>query len=152
MRLPIVILCVVFREIKNKYEFLLLKRIPELGGFWQPPGGGMESKDKSELECAFRELFEEAGINKNDIIRIIKNVHYYEINNHYLTGEKIETISEWVYAFQVRPGIKVSLDKNIEPEHEEYRWVSFRQALKLLKWNNNKDALRKAGEILGIIN
>jgi len=33
-------------------------------------------------------------------------------------------------------------------EHFEYRWCNFAEALKLLKWKGNKDALEKLNEIL----
>ena len=41
-----VVLCIVFRKIKTNYEFLLLKRSPEEGDFWQPIGGKVEKGDK----------------------------------------------------------------------------------------------------------
>jgi len=60
--------CIVYRKRGNKIEFLLMKRIPEKGGFWQPPCGGMENEDKSLKDAAFRELSEEANISKKDIL------------------------------------------------------------------------------------
>jgi len=140
--------CVVFRKRENKYEFLLLKRIPEKGGFWQPVCGGEEEKDKSLLDAAFRELKEEANITKKDIIYVFENVHYFEINKHYLTGKTIPTIKEFVLGFEVEPSTIISIDQNIYIEHDEIRWVCFEDALKLLKWDNNKEGLKKINDKL----
>ena len=77
MRLPVQIQSIVFRKVGKKTEYLLLKRIPEKGGFWQPVCGGLEDTDKSKLDCAYRELKEEACIAKKDIVRVIEDVHYF---------------------------------------------------------------------------
>ncbi|MEK6819432.1 MAG: hypothetical protein AABY10_05890, partial [Nanoarchaeota archaeon] len=51
-------------------------------------------------------------------------------------GMKGQTFS--LYAAEVKKG-RVSLDKR---EHESYIWVSFRKALKMLKWPNQKKSLK----------
>ncbi len=138
--------CIVFRKKGDDYEFLLLKRLLKEGDFWQPPCGGLEKKDKSILDGAYRELLEEANIQKEDIIREIKDVYEFEINRHYLTNKPIPVIKEVVYGFEVKPDIEISLGNNIHPEHEKFQWVSFEEALEMLKWDNNKDAFRKLRE------
>ena len=91
---------------------------------------------------------EEANIGKENIIKVSENVHYFEITKHYLTGELISTIKEYVFGFEVDDDFNVLIDKNICVEHEEIKWVSFEEAIKLLKWENNKDGFRKLNEIL----
>jgi len=140
--------CIVFRRKNDSYEFLILKRIPHKGGFWQPVCGGMEKEDKSLLDAAFRELKEEANIQQNDILNIFPNVHYFKINKHYLTGNPIPPIKEYVFGFEIKPNFTITLDKNIYPEHEEIKWVSFEEALILLKWENNKDGFKKLNKLL----
>lgn len=140
--------CIVFRKNKGIFEFLLLKRIPEKGGFWQPPCGGLEKSDISKLEAAYRELLEEASLKKENIIRVIEDVDIFEINKHYLTGEPIPTITEYVFGFEVNPDLAVSIHNNIYPEHETFEWVPFDKALSLLKWENNKVALQKLNQLL----
>ncbi|MDD5651316.1 MAG: NUDIX domain-containing protein [Candidatus Nanoarchaeia archaeon] len=142
------LMSIIYRKNKNKYEFLLLKRIPEKGGFWQPPCGGLEKEDKSKLEGCFREIKEETGISKDKIIKIIENIHSFTMNKHYLTKEPIKPITEYVFAFEVDKNVNVKLDSNIYPEHSEYCWVSFDKALNLLKWENNKDSFKKLKEVL----
>lgn len=148
MRKRIQLECIVFRKNKNNYEYLLLKRIPEKGGFWQPPCGGMEDTDKTKLDAAYREVFEETGISKDKILRVIENVHYFVMSKHYLTNEQMEPVEEFVLGFEVKNGAEVDIAKNNCVEHEEYRWVSFEESIKLLKWENNKDAFRKLKKVL----
>ena len=135
--------CIVFRKTSNNLEFLLLKRIPEKGGFWQPVCGGLEKEDNSKLDGAYRELLEEANISKKYIIRVLEEIFTFEITKHYLTGEPIPAVKEYVYGFEVHPETVISIDNNIYIEHEEFRWVGFEEALKLLKWENNKQAFEK---------
>jgi len=140
--------CIVFRRKNDSYEFLILKRIANKGGFWQPVCGGMEENDKSLLDAAFRELKEEANIQKKDILNISDNVYYFEINKHYLTGKPIPTIKEHVFAFEVKPNTKVTIGKNVSIEHDKIKWVTFKEALKLLKWKDNKKGFRKLKKLL----
>ncbi len=140
--------CIVFRKKNTDFEFLLLKRIPTKGGFWQPVCGGMEEKDKSILDAAFRELKEEANIGQKDILNIFPNIHNFEINRHYLTGQTIQTITEHVFGFEIDSNFFININKNIYPEHEEIKWASFKDALNLLKWEDNKNGLKKLYEIL----
>ncbi len=140
--------CIIFRKQNKDFEFLLLKRIPAKGGFWQPVSGGIETEDKSILDAAYREVEEEVNISKNEIISVLENVHYFEMDKHYLTGEKIPLKKEYVFGFEVKPNTTINLDKNIYQEHEETKWVSFEDTLKLLKWENNKDSFKKLNELL----
>jgi 8-oxo-dGTP pyrophosphatase MutT (NUDIX family) len=140
--------CLVFRKKNNTLEFLLLKRISAKGGFWQPPGGGLESEDKSRLEAAFREILEEAGITKRDVIRVIEDVDVFTFDRHYLTGEPIPIMTEYVFGFEVKPNSSVSIRNNTPPEHDEFQWLPVEKALKVLKWKQNKVALRKLHHML----
>ena len=140
--------CIVFRKKSGFYEFLLLKRIPKKGGFWQPVCGGVEESDPSLFDAALRELREEAGIHEKDILNIIENVYFFEINKHYLTGKPTPAVKEHVFGFEVRPNLKITTGKNPVPEHKGVRWASFEEALKLLNWENNKDGLKKLNSLL----
>ena len=140
--------CIVFRKRNQLYEFLLLKRIPKKGNFWQPVCGGMEESDSSLLDAALRELKEEASITPDKIINILPDFYSFEINKHYLTGEPISPIEEHVFGFELDPDFDIKICNNIYVEHEEFRWVSFKDALSLLKWDNNKDAFKKLSSLL----
>ena len=140
--------CIVFKRVNGSIEYLLMKRIQNKGGFWQPPCGGLEEGDKSNLDAAFRELKEEANINKEDVIKVLENVHEFTIDKHYLTKEPISPIHEFVFGFEVKKDFNISIENNIYPEHEEVKWVQFDKAISLLKWQNNKDAFVKINDLL----
>jgi 8-oxo-dGTP pyrophosphatase MutT (NUDIX family) len=133
--------CFVFRQNKGEFEYLLLKRIPVKGSFWQPPCGGVE-QGEDLLSAAYREIEEETSIKRKDILKVISDVHTFVVDKHYLTGESITPITEYVFGFKVSNSTLVSIEENIYPEHEEYRWVSLEEALGLLKWDNNKEGLQ----------
>jgi dihydroneopterin triphosphate diphosphatase len=142
------VMSIIFRKKESSYEFLLLKRIKEKGGFWQPPTGGLEDSDESKLHTAFREILEETTIKKEEIKKVIEDVHSFTIDKHYLTSEPINPRTEYVYGFEVGDSAKISVHHNIYPEHEEFKWVSFEEALEMLKWDNNKEALTKLNSII----
>jgi len=136
MRLPLQVEAIIFRKNGNKTEYLLLKRVPEKNGFWQPVTGGLE-EGETRTEALFREIKEETGI-KNPI-RVIEGLYYFEFSDPNLN-------QEYVYGVEVSPTEEVVLDGE---EHSEYRWCSFREALQLLSWKENKEALKKLNTILG---
>lgn len=127
----------VFRKKESSYEFLLLKRISDRGGFWQPTTGRIEEGETKE-EAVKREINEEAGI--ANILRIVKNIHTFLIEE---TGK-----NAFVFGVEIDPNEKIILNKNIYPEHDEFKWCDFNQALSLLKWPGNKEGLRKLNDKL----
>lgn len=143
-----VVMCIIYRINNGKYEFLLLKRTPKKGNFWQPVGGKVEEFDKSLLDAAIREIEEETGITKNNISKIIENFYNFSYDKHYLTGEPIPKIDEFVFAFEISRDPKINLDKNPDKEHQKYAWSDYNKSLKKFKWNNNKMAFKKLKELL----
>lgn len=136
MRLPVTIEVVIYRKDKD-YEFLLLKRIPSRGGFWQFLTGGLEDSDKSHLDCAFRELNEELNLKKDSVKKIVENMPHFEFKSDY-NGKKTK-FKEYVFGFEIDKNIKLNLDND---EHEEIAWCSKEKCLKLLHFENNKQALK----------
>ena len=59
-RVPIQVAVYPVRFRDDKWEYLLLKRVEDRGGFWQGVTGAPEKKEKI-LEAAKRELLEETG-------------------------------------------------------------------------------------------
>jgi dihydroneopterin triphosphate diphosphatase len=133
------VLCVVFKGDK----ILLLKRKRSLGGFWQPVCGKMERFDANTTEAALRECREEIGLEIEQIKELYENVYSYEISRHYLTNKRIQKRTEFVFGAEVVKKFRPDIYNNLDREHTEFRWVSFNTALKLLKWEENKTAIRK---------
>ena len=142
-----VIMVIIFRKIKE-YEFLLLKRTINKGNFWQPVGGLIENKDKTKLDAAYRETIEETGIKKENVKRVIENFYQFTYDKHYLTNQPINPINEFVYAFEIEPNTKITIDSNQDKEHEQFAWFNYNDAIKKLKWQNNKDAFNKLKQLL----
>jgi dihydroneopterin triphosphate diphosphatase len=136
----------VFRRSKG-IRYLLLKRIASKGGFWQPISGGVEPTDTDILSAGRREVLEETGIPEHAIKKTIEPFYFYTIDKHYLTGKPITPLHESVIAFEVDSD-EVRLDRNIYPEHSESKWAGFEEAMNLLKWEDNKTALKKLNNIL----
>jgi dATP pyrophosphohydrolase len=135
MRLPIQVQGILFRKINGKMQYLLLKRTPERGGFWQPVTGGLE-EGETKIEALKREVREETGM--KNIIGIIEDVHYFEFSDPHL-------FKEYVFGVEISSDEKMVLDRR---EHSQFRWCSFQEALRLLKWKENKEALTRLNEIV----
>jgi 8-oxo-dGTP pyrophosphatase MutT (NUDIX family) len=127
---------IVFRKEKGKFQFLLLKRIADKGGFWQPITARIEEKE-NPLEGAKRELKEEVNISQ-----IKKEIKVWDFPNGQGNGK------EFIFAFEVEPNTKICLDCNIYPEHENYKWCNFEEAFKLAKFPQKKEAIKRLKDIL----
>lgn len=127
---------IVYKVINNEPLFLLVKRIPEKGGFWQPITGGMH-KNENLADAAKRELMEETQISayKN----FIGDVHYFEFNT-----EENKLLKEYVFGVEVDK----NTDARLSYEHSEKKWCQLNEALLLLKYKSNKDAFKKLYKIL----
>ena len=122
---------IVFKVVHNEILFLLLKRNPQKGGFWQPVTGGVEDEE-SLLQAVNRELREETSITQ--YLRIIDDVHYFEFNT-----DEYGVLKEYVFGVEITPNINIE----ISSEHTEGRWCSLEEALKLLKYDSNKIAFER---------
>jgi 8-oxo-dGTP pyrophosphatase MutT (NUDIX family) len=130
MRLPIEVEAIIFRRNGTRIQYLLLKRLPQKNGFWQPVTGGIEEGETLE-EALRREITEETGV--KNIVAVIEGLYYFEFSDP-------NPNQEYVYGVEVSPSEEIVLDGR---EHSEYRWCSFQVALQLLHWKENKAALRK---------
>ena len=141
MRLPVQVQGILFGNTDRGIEYLLLKTTPEREDFWQPVTGGLE-EGETELEALKREVSEETGI--KNIVRIVENVDYFEYPDaHFVKG--FDFIKEYVFGIEVDPNERIAIDGK---EHSQFKWCSFREALQLLKWEENKKALSKLDQIL----
>lgn len=119
----------------GKFLFLLAKRIPERGGFWQPMTGGVEQGETFE-QTIKRESQEEFGLAK--INRIIDTGYHFSFTDD--NGKH----TEYIYG----AGVDNDAEPTLSHEHDEFKWVEKDEALKLLKWPDNKTGLKKLCEML----
>ena len=141
MRLPIQVQGILYRKISGDIQYLLLKRTQEKESFWQPVTGGLE-EGETKVQALKREVWEETGI--KNVVRIVQNVDYFEYPDaHFIKG--YDFIKEYVFGVEVDPNERIALDGK---EHSQFRWCNFKEALELLKWDENKKALSRLNEIL----
>ena len=124
---------IIFKLLGDEPLFLLFKRNLLKGGFWQGITGGIKPGEKIE-DAMKREVFEETGLVR--WIRQMDNIHYFEYDSGV---PEYGIMKEYVFA------LEISSDQNIKisDEHTEMRWCNLEEALKLLKYDNNKDGFRK---------
>ncbi|NPD90164.1 MAG: NUDIX pyrophosphatase [Asgard group archaeon] len=145
MRIPHIALVYPVRQVENDWEFLLLKRTEETGGFWQGVTGNVDEGEPL-INCAKRELLEETSYIPQFIFQMEdsyklpikeKSLHLFP-----------EGTTEWTeFLFIAR--IEQQEDPTIRlDEHVAWKWCSFEEAYELLHWPNNKDALKKVYEFL----
>ena len=126
---------VTYKREKETILYLLLKRKLHWVG-WEFPKGGIE-KSETPLQAVIRELKEETSL-------CPKKIESYNLKGGYDYSERYPdrkgfTGQSWqLFSAQVQ-GTKVKLDRE---EHSVYKWLKFKQALKLLTWQNQKECLR----------
>lgn len=127
----------LYRWKGDVLEFLILKRTPEDGGFWQPITGTIEDGE-AVLDCLHREIAEEAGV--------YSTVHVSDEICHFDWEHKGELKGrDLVYAVEVDTDTEVVLDGK---EHTEYKWLPYEQAAQMLKFETNKDAMNQARDYI----
>lgn len=135
-RQPIQVLVIPFRRRKNTIEYCLLKRSD--ANYWQFVAGGVESGE-SQMEAAAREVYEEVGtpleakmISLDSTCSMPANI--FKDWEKWPKGTYL--VKECAFAVEV-----LSDSIKLSGEHTEFCWVSFDEAMKLLKWDSNKTAL-----------
>lgn len=97
---------------------------------WQFPQGGIHSGETTE-EAMYRELFEEVGLNKNDVQLLAKS-HYWlrynlpkrfiRVNNQPLCiGQK----QKWFLLYLRTDESQINIRATNHPEFDGWRWVSY---------------------------
>ena len=127
----------VFRQTKNGFRFLLLKRARTkmYEHLWQGVAGEIEKGEKA-WQAAIRELKEETGF---DPIRIFVADHvsrFYETH-----GDRVNLVP--VFGIEVENG-----DVTLSKEHCEFQWVDFETARNTLVWNGQKEGIAAVFDML----
>jgi len=114
-------------------EYLLLKTNSKRGDFWQPVTGSVEAGETPEA-AALRELTEETGLSPHVELSSVLNAFEFESDG--------KLFREYPFLAKVDPASREKV--RIDPkEHTEFKWVSFGQALELVKHESNARVLRE---------
>lgn len=106
--------------------------------YWQGIAGGGEGEE-IPIEAAKRELFEETGVLSNVSFMQLDSIFSLSVESvvgKFLWGEDVYVIKEYCFGAQV-----FTKDITLSKEHLHYKWLSFEDAVKHLKWDSNKTAL-----------
>lgn len=121
---------VIIKKTGSDYKVLLLKRdTPVLKDIWCYIGGGIEEGEKA-WEAALREVKEETGIT---------NLSLYSSNQF----DQIYSPKEnYIYIAPVFVGyVDESQKVNLNDEHSDYKWVSFKEAVDTVSIPGNEEVL-----------
>ena len=126
---------VVFRREKNKIYYLLLHY--EMG-HWGFPKGHIE-KGETQHQTALREIKEETGLTDIKFIGDFEEWYKYFFK---LKGKNIFKIATYFLGETKTKKIKLSF------EHIGYKWLTFKDALKQITFDNDKKILSDADKYL----
>lgn len=128
---------IIYRRTKEGIRFLLLF---QRGRYWNFPKGKLEQNERS-FSAALREIHEETGLRQRDL-RFYNNFKSYDRYAFEQEGQRVFKTVSFYLAEALRTDIKVS------EEHEGYAWFSYRDASRMLRYQNLKNNLKKAYELI----
>ena len=138
----------------SKNELLICKRIKE--NSWQFPQGGFEKNESSE-DAMFRELFEEIGLQKNNIAILGKTKKWlkYDLpkkyqrktNNQLCVGQK----QIWFLLRLISNDQSINLRTSKKPEFDAWEWVSEKKPLEIVISFKKNVYVKALNELLPII-
>ena len=119
---------------------LLLRRKEDRGAFWQPVTGRIESGE-SALNAARRELREETGLEPASIEELPLR-QSFTIDPEYLGSDQIAFADERTFHASISDRAVVTLGD----EHSGYEWVSRSEALGMIRWTDDREAIERVFE------
>ena len=131
---------------KKEKKLLLLKH--KKLGKWLQPGGHVEKVDKTILDTAKREIFEETGLKKLELVSLsINNDIPFDINTHFIPENPKKNMPahyhhDFRFLFTINDIKEVQIDTE---ESNGYKWVNINE---LQDIDNMNVIIRKINKIL----
>jgi dATP pyrophosphohydrolase len=146
-RAPLQVLVLPFRHrADGRIEYAVFRRADHVDDCWQGLAGGAEAGESAE-QAARREMMEEAGIAADApliALDAIAGIAVDQFDEHEQWGPEVYIVIERAFAARVPDEFSIAMSR----EHTAYRWLSYEEAVKLLKWDSNKTALWELNERL----
>ena len=130
---------IIFCKENKKIKYLLLFRegSEHYKPLWGFPRGKIEENEE-EMNTVKREIEEETGLKKLKFLKFREKINwFYRRDNETIFKESIFYLAE-----------SENEEVKISDEHDDFKWCSFDEAMKLLKFKNAKEILKKADEFL----
>lgn len=128
----------VFYRFPRSVKYLIIKHRK---GHWAFPKGHAE-KGETKLEAALRELKEETGIKKINLLK--KSVMVKEV--YKFTGVKgVKILKKVNYFIAEAKSKKVKIDEN---EIINFRWCTLKTGLERITFEESKSVLKKADKLV----
>lgn len=143
MREPYQILSIPYRIVDGTPLFCIFRRADS--SYWQFIAGGGENGE-TPIEAAKRETIEEMGVEPKNIKQLTciayvpAEVVAESRRQHW--DKNTYVIPEYSFAFEC------DSDPTLSLEHIEYKWLTYDEARKLLKWDSNKVAMYEIKTLL----
>ena len=104
-------------------------------GAWQMPQGGIDAGEDVET-AFFRELREETGTDKADILRVHPDILRYDLPPHLLgrlwNGQYRGQDQTWIAARFTGSDADIDIAAHDPPEFGQWQWVPLQDSLKLI--------------------
>ena len=128
---------IIYRKTSEGLKYLLLYHG---GNYWNFPKGKLEQSERG-MDAAFREVKEETGLGKNDLI--LKD--QFRVTNKFFFFRDKRRIFKVVIFYLAQSKKR---EVTISQEHNGYGWFVYRQGVKMLKDKSVQDILSKANNLL----
>jgi len=145
VRIPIQVLIYPVRKNDENWEYLMLKRVKNRGGFWQGVTGAPENNETLS-EGAIRELYEETAYSPLNLIKTdISYIIPMEDRWIDIYPEGTKEIPEYLFIAKIDDPSPPKIDPI---EHNDWKWCTFEEAMDLLSLEDNKRALEYVQKFL----
>lgn len=137
MRAPYQVLVIPYKVTNGECEYAIFSRSDM--ACWQWIAGGGEDFDATIMDSARREAFEEAQIPMSCELMALESMTTIPVEfcaGGFRWGKDVFVVPEHSFAIEIT-------DERLEisSEHKAFKWVTYDEAMKLLKYDSNKSAL-----------